>query len=80
MEFSLYQGSEDTRTSVNFLVSRLNTMPNINAMRVQLMMITLYGMLKSGVARSTSNMGVYILLGERIGKSEPSISSSDSLG
>ena len=53
---------------MNFLVSRLNTMPKISAMRVQLMMITLYGMLKSGVARSTSKTGVYILLGERIGK------------
>ena len=49
-----------TQTRTNRRVRRLKTLPNMSAISVQLMMITLYGMLKSGVARSTSNAGVYI--------------------
>ena len=45
----------------NFLVNRLKPLPKMSAMSVQLMMITLYGMLKSGVAKSTSKVGEYIL-------------------
>lgn len=48
------------RTTTNLLVSKLNTLPNRNATREQLKMMTLYGMLKSGVARSTRSAGVYI--------------------
>lgn len=42
-------------------INRLNTLPKINVINVQLRMMTLYGILKSGVGRSMSNVGVYIL-------------------
>jgi len=42
-------------------IKRLNTLPKINVINVQLRIMTLYGMLKSGVGRSMSNDGVYIL-------------------
>src|SRR5687767_10997256 len=50
-------------TTTNRLVNKLNTLPNKNATSEHVKMITLYGMLKSGVARSTSRLDVYILLG-----------------
>jgi hypothetical protein len=45
-------------TTTNFLVNRLKTLPKMSVIRVQLRMITLYGILKSGVAKSTKRMGV----------------------
>jgi hypothetical protein len=48
------------RTTENLRVNKLNILPNINAIRVDVMIITLYGMLKSGVATSTRRTGVYI--------------------
>ena len=46
--------------TTNFRVKRLKMLPNMSAIRVLLMMITLYGMLKSGVATSTRSVGVYV--------------------
>lgn len=45
-------------TTTNFLVKILNRLPNISVINVQLRMITLYGILKSGVAKSARRVGV----------------------
>lgn len=44
-------------TTKNRRVTRLNMLPNISAMSVLLIIMTLYGILKSGVARSTRSTG-----------------------
>ena len=54
----LLEPSSSTFTTTNRRISILNRLPKMSAMRVLLMMTTLYGMLKSGVARSTSNAEV----------------------
>src|SRR6266403_4227244 len=50
--------SSSNFTTTNRRISMLNKLPKIRAMSVLLIMITLYGMLKSGVARSTSKADV----------------------
>ena len=48
---------------VHFRVNRLNTLPKISVIDVHLGMMTLYGIEKSGVGRSTRSVGVYIRFG-----------------
>lgn len=50
-------------TTWKLRVSRLNTDPKNSAMTVHVNVMTLYGMLKSGVGRLTSSVSVYTLIG-----------------
>ena len=50
-------------TMIHLRVNRLKMLPKINVINVQLRMMTLYGIEKSGVGRSTRSVGVYIRFG-----------------
>ena len=53
-------------------------LPKINVINVQLRMMTLYGILKSGVGRSISRVALYILAGiPVIGRVAPCVLSTD---
>jgi len=51
---------ESSFNTTNLLVNRLKTLPKMKATREQVKIITLYGILKSGVATSTSKVEVYM--------------------
>ena len=47
-------------TTIHLRVNKLKILPKINVINVQLRIITLYGIEKSGVGRSTKSVGVYM--------------------
>ena len=57
------QNQSSTRTMTHLRVNRLKILPNINVINVQLRMMTLYGIEKSGVGRSTRSVDVYMRFG-----------------